>query len=126
MATTWLGQRVQSREQQTALELRRQEKVYRLFIEEASRWYADAYEHDTPQVTNMVNLYALVSRMRVFSSKRVVEQSEKVVRAIIDAYFAPNKTFVEVREVVDNADMNPLREFSIACRDELAARGHRH
>jgi hypothetical protein len=44
---------------------------------------------------------------------------------IIDAYLAPNKTFVDVHEIIDNAAMNPLREFSMACREELA-QGHRY
>jgi hypothetical protein len=125
MATSWLGQRVQFTTQQLALHQSRQEELYRMFIEEASRWYADAYEHDTPEVSNLVNLYALVSRMRVFSSARVVEQADRVVRAIIEAYLAPNKTFVDIHEILDNVAMNPLHEFSMACREELAMRGHR-
>jgi hypothetical protein len=126
MASSWLGQRVQFTAQQRVLHQNRQEDLYRMFIDEASRWYADAYEHDTPQISNLVNLYALVSRMRVFSSTRVVEQADIVVRVIIEAYLAPNKTFVDVHEIIDNAAMNPLREFSAACREELAVHGHRH
>jgi hypothetical protein len=120
MASSWLSQRLQFTQRQSALRRNRQEKLYRKFIEEASRWYADAYEHDTPQISNMVNLYALLSRMRVVSSERVVEQGDLVVRTIIETYRAPNKTFGDVHEIMDNAAMNPLREFSVACREELA------
>ena len=85
--------------------------------------YADAFEHDQAEVSNLVNLYALVSRMRILSSPRNVENADSVVRVIIEAYLAPNKTFRDVKEIVDNDAMNPLRAFSNACREELRGRG---
>jgi hypothetical protein len=61
--------------------------------------------------------------MRVFSSSAVVESADRVVRTIIEAYLAPNMTFRDLTEVIDNDAMNPLRDFSNACRDELRAHG---
>jgi hypothetical protein len=119
LAASWVTQRVQFNAQQRAGHQSRREDLYKSFIEEASKWYAHAYENDTPEVSNLVNLYALVSRMRILSSPRVVDIADRVVLAIIQTYLEPNKTFREVREVVDNEEMNPLREFSNACRDEL-------
>lgn len=95
------------------------EELYRIFIEEASKWYADAYEHDKPQVSNLINLYASVSRMRVLSSPAVVESTDRVVRLIIETYLAPNKIFRDVTEIMDNEAMNPLWDFSMVCREEL-------
>ena len=63
LAASWLSQHVQFRAQQLAQDLSRREELYKKFIEEASKWYADAYEHDQAKVANLVNLYALVSRM---------------------------------------------------------------
>jgi len=42
---------------------------------------------------------------------------------IIETYLAPNKTFPDVMEILDNEAMNPLRAFSQACREELRGRG---
>jgi hypothetical protein len=81
--------------------------------------YADAFAHDKVEVSNLVNLYALVSRMRVLSSPQVVKQADKVVRVIIETYLAPNRTFRDVTEVLDNQAMKPVCDFSNACRDEL-------
>ena len=53
----------------------------------------------------------------------VVENADKVVRAIIETYLAPNRTFRDVREVLDNEAMNPLRDFRNACREELRSTG---
>jgi hypothetical protein len=119
LAASWLTQHVQFSAQERAGNRSRREDLYKNFIEEASRWYADAFAHDKAEVSNLVNLYALVSRMRILSSPEVVENADKVVRVIIETYLAPNRTFRDVREVLDNEAMNPLRDFSNACREEL-------
>ena len=66
-----------------------------------------------------MNLYALVNRMRVLSSPAIVEEADKVVRVILETYRAPKKTILEAEELLDDKAMNPLREFSNACREEL-------
>jgi hypothetical protein len=42
---------------------------------------------------------------------------------IVETYLAPNKTFRDVVEFLDNDAMNPFREFSNACREELQGHG---
>lgn len=123
LSASWLTQHVQFRSQRLVQDLNRREELYRNFIEEASRWYADAFEHDQPEISNLVNLYALVSRMRVISSPAIIESADRVVRVILETYLAPNRTFRDVREILDNDAMNPLREFSGACREELRRLG---
>ena len=90
------------------------------FIEEASKLYADAYEHDNAHVSNLVNLYALVSRIRLLSSENVLESADNVVRTIFETYLSPNKSFRELKEILDHAAKDPLRDFADACRAELA------
>jgi hypothetical protein len=116
LTASWLSHHAQFRAQQRASDLNRREELYKDFVEEASKWYADAFTHNTPEVANLVNLYALVSRMRIESSSRTVESAERVVSMIIDTYLAPNKTFRDLAEI---KAMDPLREFGKACRAEL-------
>jgi hypothetical protein len=85
--------------------------------------HATAFEHDKAEISNCVHLYALVSRMRVVSTPKVVDSADNVARAIIQTYLAPNRTFRQVEEIVNNDEMNPLRDFSIACREELLGLG---
>jgi hypothetical protein len=59
--------------------------------------------------------------MRVVSSSAVIEKAEAVVHLIIDTYFTPNKTFSEVRELMNGHAINPLQAFSEECRAELHA-----
>lgn len=119
LAATWLTQHSQYRAQQRTREQTRREDLYRSFIEEAAKWHAHAYGHETAEVTDLVNLYALVNRMRVLSSPAIVDEADKVVRVILETYRAPKKTILEAEELLDDEAMNPLREFSNACREEL-------
>ena len=47
------------------------------------------------------------------------------MRVILETYRAPNKTFRDLDEIIDNGAMNPLRDFSDACREELLQLGVR-
>ena len=123
LTASWLTQHTQFRAQRHEHDITRREDLYKSFIEEASKLYADAFEHDTADTSKLVNMYALVSRMRVLSSPGIIENADKVVRVIIETYLGPNKTFRDVREILDNDAMDPLREFSNACREELRQRG---
>jgi hypothetical protein len=97
----------------------RRQKLYKEFIEEASRLYADALAHNEAEVFAFVKVYALMSRTRVLSSVDIVEKAEKVVRMIIDTYFTSNKTLPELSGMLNSTAIDPLREFSDSCRNEI-------
>ena len=65
----------------------------------------------------MVDLYALIGRMKILSSDDVIEAAEKVARLILETYLSPNRTFADLPELLNEVD--PLRDFSEACRREL-------
>ena len=56
--------------------------------------------------------------MRILSSARVVERADEIVKMIVNAYLEPNKTFPELREMANSGLIDPLRNFSEACRAE--------
>jgi len=95
------------------------QELYRSFIGEASRLHADVLVNDTSETSQLVDLFALIGRMRILSSDDVIEAAEKTGRLIIETYRSPNKTFVDLPEVLDG--MDPLRDFSEAYRRELQA-----
>jgi hypothetical protein len=119
LASAWLTLRRQGRTTRLSRDRARRQKLYRLFIDEASKLYADALVHDQAEVSALVRAYALISRMRVQSSSAVVEKAEAVVRMIVDTYFAPNKTFPQLRKLMNSHAIDPLRAFSEECRAEL-------
>jgi len=122
LATSWLTQRAQFRAQRVGHDLEKREDLYSHFIEEASRLYADAFEHDVADAAKFVKLYALISRMRVLSSQRIIDSADRVARVIVETYLAPNKTFRDLPAFIENTSMDPLREFGNACREELSRR----
>jgi hypothetical protein len=122
LTASWLTQRVQVSAQLIAHDASRREELYKDFIEEASNTYAGACERNEVDIARVVRLYALVSRMRVLSSPRVVEQADAVMRLILKTYRAPNHSIGELAANIDanvlNPELDPLRDFSDACRDE--------
>ena len=121
LMASWLTQRVQISAQQLAHDISRREELYKEFIEEASQSYAHALEHTEVDVAKVVRLYALVSRMRVVSSQRVVEHAERVMGLIVEAYGAPNRTIREAANSIQTGELDPLLDFGKACRDEFKA-----
>ena len=118
-ATSWLTQQTQVKVQQSAHKLTRREELYKDFVEEASKLYADSLIHETSDVSQLVRLYAMISRMRVLSSTTTIESADKVARMIVNTYLAPNKTFPELRDMVNSGAIDLLRDFSEACREEF-------
>lgn len=126
--TTWLTQRAQARAGQMVHEMSRREELYRDFIVAASRAYGDALMSNDPQIPELVNLYSMVSRMRVLSSPRTVECANKMMLTIVDTYFSPNRSVRELRDLIKVGDIDPLKDFSESAREEagLFDRFRRH
>jgi len=118
-AASWVTQQTQTKAQHLAHKLTRREELYKDFVEEASKLYADSLVHESPDVSELIRLYAMISMMRVVSPSTTVQNAEKVARMIVNTYLTPNKTFPELRDMVNSGAMDPLRDFSEACREEL-------
>src|SRR5262245_64576964 len=78
LGATWMTQHSQLGAQRFARNLERRETLYKDFINEASRLYADAFEHDQTELANLVRLLAMISQMRVVSSPRIAEHADRV------------------------------------------------
>jgi hypothetical protein len=123
LGASWLTQRVQFSAQVLANDIARRIDLYKGFIEEASKSYADAFEHDMADVPKLVHLYSLVSQMRIFSSQVVIDQADRVMIRIVETYRAPNKSIHDIESHdLKSGVLDPLRDFSNACRDELRMR----
>jgi hypothetical protein len=116
---TWLTHRTQARAQWLEQETLRKQDLYKGFIEAAARCYVHALQHEEADIPGLVDLYAKIDRMRVLSSTKVVEIAERFARKIIDTYSEPNKSFIELREMINSSSVNLMREFSTACREEF-------
>jgi hypothetical protein len=114
-ATSWTTLRAQARAHRLANAADKREALFGRFLDEAAKLYTDALQNKRDDASALIDLYALIGRIRLISSARVVESAETVARIIMDAYVAPNLTLEEIR----TAEVDPLRKFSEACRAEL-------
>ena len=119
LAVTWIAQRTQLRATLAARDRTTREKLYKQFIEEASKLFGDALVSNTLEIPTLIGAYALINRIRVVSSAETVEKAEVVLRAIINLYSSPNRTVADLRADLNEHKLDVLRDFSSAARDEL-------
>ncbi len=125
IATTWITQRTQTIRAHSEWKLRERESLYGEFITEASRLTVDALAHSLERPDQIVALYGLLSCIRLISGEEVLHQGEACCRRIVELYGRPNLTTDQIRAAVETHDLDdidPLKEFSTACRKELLAR----
>ncbi|HXQ36125.1 MAG TPA: hypothetical protein VN843_19075 [Anaerolineales bacterium] len=118
-ATSWTTLHTQMKAQQSASSKSKRQKLYKEFIDGAAKIYGDALIHDKLETTGLIDLHALVSRMRVVSSGPVIEMAVNVVKVITETYSQPNKSPQEIEAMISNGRVDILRSFSEACRDEF-------
>ncbi len=119
--SSWIVQRQTVRDQWLARDVQRRQDLYKEFIEEASKCYADAIQHDKPNIAALVVPYAKLSRMRVTSSPSVIEAADHVIQQIVDLYSKPTVelTTATLHAMSSDGYFDPLRGFSEACRHEF-------
>lgn len=115
---TWITQRHQDRRDLVAKTIIRREALYSDFIVESARMLIDALEHNISDPQKLMPAYALLSRIRLSSSSRVLETAEGIVRTILTTYPLQNLTAEQIQSRAVNGE-DPLREFSETCRMEL-------
>lgn len=126
IATTWITQRTQIIRAHAEWKLREREALYKEFISEASRLTIDAITHSLEHPDQIMTLYGVLSCIRLMSGQGVVRQGEACCRRIIELYGRPNLTTDQLRAAVaaqELGELDPLKEFSNACRNDLLA-GH--
>jgi hypothetical protein len=119
ITTAWFSQKAQSRRESVNAEIRRRELVYTEFINECSRLAIDAFNHPLENPATMMNAYALLNRIRLTSSDSVVDAADQTVKNIVEQYFRPNLSMEELQEMTAAGRADPLKEFSVGCRQEL-------
>jgi hypothetical protein len=122
-ATSRTTQQAQARAQRLAAERDARAALFGRFLDEAAKLYSEALQNRRDDIIGMIGIYALTNRIRLTSSPQVVEAADTVCRIIVDTYLAPNMTLEEMRANWIDRHIDPLRDFSEACRQELQTFG---
>ena len=119
VVASWLAQRVQTKEHWFSQEVLRRQQLYSEFVEGAARCYGDAMLNNEPDVGRLARIYGEIGRMRLQSSEKVVEEAYQIADRILNAYREPNRTRVEIRDLLANHSVDLFSDFGEACRAEL-------
>lgn len=85
-ATTWLTQHSQERATLLVQDRVRREALYGEFIREASTLFGDASRHALDGPIKLVNLYAIVNKIRLFGEPETLKEAERVMQRIGETY----------------------------------------
>lgn len=120
--TAWMTQRFQSRREFARAEGQKKEALYTEFIAECAKLLIDSLDHNLEKPDVLIQVYALVGRIRLTSSDDVVAAAESAVARIVRRYTLPNLTEEELVSMATSPQSgdDPLKSFSEACRAELA------
>jgi hypothetical protein len=120
---TWANQRAQLRTNQLAHEISLRETMYRDFVIAASKAYAGALVSDQANIEDLAMLQAMIARMRIVSSPRIVHAAEAIHIKTANTYSLPNKTVSELHDAMKSGAMTDLLvDFSEAVREEARVR----
>ena len=119
IVTTWITQRTQRARAERDKQLHNREALYGEFITEASRLTVEALGHSLERPDTFVKLYVITGRIRLVATNPVLAAAEACIRQITDLYAKPNMTVDQIRLAFERDGLDPIKDFSIACRKEL-------
>jgi hypothetical protein len=117
-ATTYFTQRNQAHRDLVSRDVARREELYSQFIEEATNLYVDSLDKTLENPGSLIEMYSLVGRMRLIAGDKVLLAAEKIAETIIDSYRHPPRTFEDAYKFAHQSRVDPLKEFTEACREE--------
>jgi len=118
-ATTFFTQRNQAHRDFLSRDVAHREELYAQFIKEATNLYVDSLDKPLTNPTALIGVFSLVGRIRLTAGDKVLLTAETVMDTIVDSYNRPPIKFEEVYKVWRKEHIDPLKEFTEACREEL-------
>src|SRR6201997_1554323 len=112
-------QRSVAQRELTNRELAQREELYSEFIRQGTGCYAKALSQSLENIDEIVAMYALVNRIRLFASNSVLEAAEAFVKKLVARFGENNMTIDQIKLVALEHHADPLNDFALKCRSEL-------
>jgi hypothetical protein len=112
-------QRSVAQRELTNREIAQREELYSEFIRQGTGCYAKALSQHLENIDEIVAMYALVNRIRLFASSSVLEAAEVFVRKLVTKYGEKNMTIEQLKLAALEEHADPLNDFALKCRSEL-------
>jgi hypothetical protein len=119
-ATTWLTQRQRSRSERICSELDKRELIYVRFNELGVALLFDSLDHALEDPEKLAELIVLTGRIRLTSSKPVLDAAQHVITELVRSYQNPPR---DRRDILSKPEeyIQPLVDFTEAARLEREA-----
>jgi hypothetical protein len=112
-------QRSATKRELTNREIAQREELYSEFIRQGTSCYAKALSQSLENIDEIVSMYALVNRIRLFASRSVLEAAEAFVKRLVAKFGDKNLTLEQIKSVALEQHADPLNDFALKCRSEL-------
>lgn len=112
-------QRSVAQRELTTREIAQREELYSEFIRQGMGCYAKVLSRTLDNIDDLVAVYALVNRIRLFASDSVLEAAEAFAENLVAKLGEKNKSIEEIRYAVLEQHTDPLNDFAFKCRLEL-------
>ena len=112
-------QRSVTQRELTNRELAQREELYSEFIRQGTLCYARALSESLDNLDEIVAIYALVNRIRLFASASVLEAAEAFVKRLVEKFGEKNMSLDQMRSIALEQHADPLNDFALKCRAEL-------
>jgi hypothetical protein len=121
IASNYLIQKGQTERELLAHELNERQALYSEFIKVGIALYVSVATKDPKEenVGDLVELHALLSRIRLYASEPVIEAAQDFAAIVTECYSRPANSLEDLLSATRAGHVNPLRIFSIRCREEL-------
>jgi hypothetical protein len=121
LATTFFTQRNQTQRDLLSRDVANREELYSKFIQESTNLYIDSLGKTLESAVSLIGMYSLVGRMRLIAGDKVLLAAERIAETIVESYSHPPRTFEDAYKLARERHVDPLKEFSEACREERTA-----
>jgi hypothetical protein len=119
--SNFILQRSVTQRELTNREIAQREALYSEFIQQGTLFYAKALSQSLDNLDEVVAMYALVNRIRLFASAPVLEAAEGFVKKLIERFGEKNMSLDQIKSVALEQHADPLNDFALKCRAELRA-----
>src|ERR1700684_848224 len=114
-------QRSLTQRELTNREIAQREDLYSEFIRQGTACYAKALSQSLDNIDEIVAMYALVNRIRLFASGSVLEAAEAFVKKLVERFGEKNMSLDQIRSIALKQHADPLNDFALKCRAALRA-----
>ncbi len=114
-------QRSVTQRELTNREIAQREELYSEFIQQGTLCFAKALSQSLDNLDEVVAMYALANRIRLFASASVLEAAEVFVKKLVERFGEKNMSLDQMRSIALEQHADPLNDFALKCRAELRA-----